>query len=353
MTITDHELDDHLRRTLRAVAETVTLDDDDGAALPTVAQPSRRRRVLAVLAAAAAVALVAGALAVARPFGGGDGQADFSTQVPGSAGPPRLLVTAPGWELTRADEPSPERGEMTFAGPDGGLSLEWGVGLYDVWLDTFTADVAENETKVRVDDLTVAGHQAAVFRVGHDGPDYVAVWADGDYAVKLRSMFADRGSFGDLAASVQAVDPQTWFAAMPANVIRPADRAAVVDQMLADIPLPAGYDRAGLEAANGLVADRFHLGFRVTLPAACGWIGQWVDAIAAGNTAAAQQAIDAMDTSFDWNVLQEMNDSSMFPQSVWDFATAIATDGMVSNRGPDTPVADAYVEALGCDTGAG
>jgi len=60
-----------------------------------------------------------------------------------------------------------------------------------------------------------------------------------------------------------------------------------------------------------------------------------------------------MDTSFDWNVLQEMNDSSMFPQSVWDFTTAIATDGMVSYRGPDTPVADAYVEALGCDTGAG
>jgi hypothetical protein len=348
MTITDHELDDHLRRTLRAVAETVTLDDD-GAALPTVAQPSRPW-VRAVLAAVAAVALVAGALAVARPFGGGDGQADFSTQVPGPAGPPRLLVTAPGWELTRADEPSPERGEMTFAGPDGGLSLAWGVGLYDVWLDQFTADVAENETKVRVDGLGVAGHQAAVFRVGHDGPDYVAVWAEGDYGVKLTTQFLEPGSFGDLAASVRSVDPETWFAAMPANVVRPVDRAAVADEMLADIPLPAGVDPAGFEAAGGLVADRFHLGGRITLAAACGWVGQWADATAAGDTVAAQQAVDAMSTSFEWDVLQDMDGSSMFPQTVWDFATAIATDGTVSDG---SPVADVYVEALGCDTPVG
>jgi hypothetical protein len=344
MTITDHELDDHLRRTLRAVAETVTLDDE-GAALPTVAQPSRRPRARAVLAAAAAVALVAGALAAVRPFGGGDRQADFSTQVPGPAGPPRLLVTAPGWEVTRADEPDADSGEMNFQGPEGGLSLEWRQGMYDTWLDGLTDDVAENETKVRVDDLTVAGHQAAVFRVGHDGPDYVAVWAEGDYGVKLTTQFSEPGSFGDLAASVRSVDPETWFAAMPANVVRPVDRAAVADQMLADIPLPAGVDPAGFEAAGGLVADRFHLGGRITLAAACGWVGQWVDATAAGDTVAAQQAVDAMSTSFEWDVLQDMSASSMFPQSVWDFATAIAGDGTVSGG---SPVADVYVEALGC-----
>lgn len=341
MTITDHDLDDHLRRTLRAVAETVTLDGTTVSAAPPRAG---RPLVRAALAVAAAAALVAGGLALARPFGG-DAHVDFSTQVPGPAGPPRLLVTAPGWELTRADEPSADGGEMNFAGPDGRLALEWQAGAYDAWLDRLMDDVAENETKVRLDDLSVAGHQAAVFRVGHDGSDYVAVWAEGDYAVKLTSMFSGGAPFDDLAASVRDVDPQAWFAAMPADVVRPADRAAVVDQMLADVPLPAGYDRAGFEADNGLVADRFHLGARVTQAAACGWVGQWVDATAADDTAAAQQAVDAMDTSFDWDVLQEMSSSSMFPQSVWDFATAIATDGTVS---PGVPVADAYVEALGC-----
>jgi len=351
MTATDHDLDDHIRRTLRAVAETVTLSDDD-APLPAPAGPRRAGRPL-LLAVAAVVLLASVAVALARPFGG-DEHVDVASQVPEpGAGPPRLLVTAPGWEVTRADEASADRGEMTFRGPEGSLALSWERGRYERRLEQLLSDVDTSDAVEQLHDLTVAGHRAAVIRYDEGRPVYTALWGDGGYAVRLVGQLSDAGSFRDLAATIEAVDTETWLAAMPASVVRPADRAEVVEQMLADIPLPPDYDRAALIADDGLVVDRYQLAARVTELVACGWVGQWVDATAMGDTATAQQSVDAMSTSFQWDILLEPQREGLYPQLIWEFATAIAGDGTVDSASGRVPVADVYAGpgGLGCTTG--
>jgi len=353
MTTTDHDLDDHLRRTLRAVAETITGDGEPGAVifLAPRRHPTRRRLLLA----AAAVAAVAAGVAVVRPFDRFD-HPDVSTEpttettgttgvVELSDGPPRLLITEPGWSVTRADEPEVGEGEMTFTGPTGEADLAWGgEGYYEDRLDEWTSDGEP------LDPTTIAGHKAVVFG---SGDEFVALWRDREYGVELRVGMPDAAAFETLAASVEAVDVDEWLAALPASVVRPDDRAAVVEQMLADIPRPTGFDPAPLMRDDGVVAERYQLGARVTGAVACRWIGQWVDATSRGDAAAAQQAVDAMNSSFEWDVLQAMEPEGGWSSVVWELATAIATDGTVDGGAPDIPVADAYRQGLGCDAGDG
>jgi hypothetical protein len=339
----DDRLDGHLRRTLRAVAATVTDDGDPGAviALTPRRHPARRRLLLA----AAAVAVVAAAVTVVRPFDGPDVATDVTTDVgEPDDGPPHLLVTAPGWQVTRADEPRSGEGEMTFTGPTGEVELSWGAaGYYERRLEEWTKDGEP------LDGRTIAGHEALVFQ---SGGEFVALWRDRSYGVELRARWPDVDAFLALSASVEPVGAQEWLAALPAGVVRPADRAAVAEQMLADIPLPAGFDTAPLLRDDGLVSDRYQLVARIIMPVTCAWVGQWVDATAAADAAAAQEAVDAMATSFDWDALREIQDQGGLSGVIWEYATAIATDGTLDGGAPDIPVADVYRMSLGCDAGS-
>ncbi len=230
---------------------------------------------------------------------------------------------------------------MTFTGPTGEAGLTWGAqGYYEDRLEEWTSD---GEPR---DGTTIAGHEAVVFQ---SGGEFVALWRDRGYGVELRARVPDADAFLALAASVERVGAEEWLAALPASVVRPADRAAVAEQMLADIPLPAGFDTAPLLRDDGLVTDRYQLVARVTMPVTCAWVGQWVDATAAADAAAAQEAVDAMATSFDWDALREIQDEGGLSGVIWELAVAIATDGTVDGGAPDIPVADVYRESLGCD----
>ena len=351
-TVDDFEVDDrlaaHLRRTLHAVAETITNDDlaesSRGAPFQPPHKTYRRRLVLA----GAAAGIVAGGLLLTQPFGSHETTAWAADALAVAESAPRLLVTADGWEVTRADEFSIEDGEMTFAGPDGQeLSLAWGTddsGGYHDRLDEWSNDAQ------RLNDTTVAGHQAAVFQTGSpQQAHFVVLWPERHYGVEARGDFPDLNAFIDIAATIEPVDVDTWLSAMPPTVVKAESRAAAVQQMLADIPLPAGLDTSSL-AGDGSVTDRYQLGAHVTGPIACAWIEQWVDATRTGDTQAAQEAIDAMATSHNWDILLEMETQGGWSHVVWELADAIATDGTIDGGLPDMPVADNYVQGLGCDT---
>ena len=49
-----------------------------------------------------------------------------------------------------------------------------------------------------------------------------------------------------MLASLHEVDVDTWLSAMPASVVQPAQQAEAVDEMLAGIPLPPGFDPASI-----------------------------------------------------------------------------------------------------------
>ena len=178
--------------------------------------------------------------------------------------------------------------------------------------------------------------------------DYVALWEQGEHSAEARGVFARIGDFKDVLGSLVEVDVDTWLSAMPASVVKPGARAEVVDQMLADLPLPDGFDRTALRQ-DASVQDRYHLGAKVASAVACGWIERWIDANAAGDAQAAQQAVDAMATSRRWAILVEMDAEGDYPEVLWELVDRMARGDQASRDGRRT-VQASYAETLGCAT---
>jgi hypothetical protein len=310
--------------------------------------PRRRVHVAAALAVAVCAALV---LAGTSFFG-----ADQVTQRAWAAeavrvanAVPRLLLDAPGWTVVSADEFSVDFGEMRFTN-DGepGVRLKWnqarpGGLLIDGRKDDPSASMVRT-TKV-------LGHRTLVYRVG-DGSmpgDYLAgVWRQGGYVLELR---AEAGSVDSLVAllhAIRAVGVDEFLSAMPASVVLPVDRETVVRAMLADLPLPAGFDADRLTAGDA-VRDRYQLGARVVGAVACTWIKQWATAKRSGDTATAARAVRAMSSSRDWEILREMQAEGAYPAVLWELADAMAGSGRIMG-GRGSTVQESYSQGLGCDT---
>ena len=140
---------------------------------------------------------------------------------------------------------------------------------------------------------------------------------------------------------------ETWATRIPASSVLPSQTAATIDDILADVPTPAGFDIEPLRTAAGIVRDRYHVGADATGAVACAWIDSWVSARSAGDTATAQAAVDAMATSHEWDILVEMEAGGGWSSVLWEYADALATDAPVSGGRPLT-IAESYDEALGC-----
>jgi hypothetical protein len=299
----------------------------------------RRRRVLGLAAPALAAAVAAVVLGITLTGNGSD-QAWAAALVRVAEAAPRLLVDEDGWEITRADQFSVDYGEMTLAKDGQELEIKWmpgseyaqAVGKRDAELDDLgTASAAEGE--------------ARLFRY-RGTSDYVALWLRGDYLVEARGLASDTDAFRAVLASLHEVDVDTWLSAMPESVVKPTSQADVIENMLAGIPLPSGFDRRSIPTTDA-VRDRYQLGAQVTGTVACAWIDRWVNARRVGDEAAAREAVDAMSTSRTWPVLQEMNEEGDYPEVLWELAAAMETNAPVPAGKPMT-VEEAYVAALGC-----
>jgi hypothetical protein len=300
----------------------------------------RRRRLLGIAAPALAAAVVA-VVAVVALSSRSDEQAWAAALVRVAEAAPRLLVDEPGWEVTRADELGVDYGEMTLASGDRRLDLKWlPAGQYQSAVDK-RAD--------EMDDLATApaaGVEARVFRYPGTN-DYVAVWRQGDYMVEARGLAADADAFRTTLASLHEVDVDTWLSAMPASVVVPASQAEVIDEMLVGIPLPPGFDPTTIRTSDA-VRDRYQLGAQVSGAVACAWIERWVAARDEGDETGARAAVEAMATSRTWPVLLEMDDEGDYPEALWDYAAAMATNGDVPAGRPGLQVGETYRSALGC-----
>ena len=224
--------------------------------------------------------------------------------------------------MTRADELSVDFGEMTLANGEERLDLKW--LLADEYEDAVDKRVAE------MDDLgtaPVSGADARLFRYPGTN-DYVAVWLQGNYTVEARGLAADADAFRTTLASLHEVDVDTWLSAMPESVVVPARQAEVINQMLTGIPLPPGFDSKAIRATDA-VRDSYQLGAQVSGAVTCAWIERWVAAREADDEAGARLAVEAMVTSWTWPVLLEMDDEGDYPEAVWEYAAAMATNGDV------------------------
>jgi hypothetical protein len=307
-------------------------------------RPRSRRRFAVAIAAAAAVG--GGALFIGIGSGGSPSSPEFAAAaIQVAQANPRLLVTLPGWEVTRADEFSADGGEMEFSDGEGTLTVTWYPAQY---YDQYYRDRSFVDANPEFFDLL--GERTRT--VAYSDTDFATMLPpQGDVFVELRgSMPHD-----EYLAAVESLEPtgvDTWLAALPPSVVKVADRAGAVDEMLADVPLPAGFDLAELTSEEN-VLSRYHLGARVTGAVACAWLDQWVAAVGSGDQVAAREAVDAMATSHDWAILKEMTAEGAWSQVLWEYADAIRTGTHVA--GSEQSVRETpgefkrnYSSGLGC-----
>ncbi|MDO8392030.1 MAG: hypothetical protein Q7V57_16255 [Actinomycetota bacterium] len=280
----------------------------------------RTRRLMVVGAMAVAAATVATVVIV----GGGDGGSKpaYAADILAVAeANDRVLIDLPGWSVSRADEFTVDQGEMTFSDGAHEVEVHWRQGSeYASWV---------NDRASGNDDLgtvTVLGRQGRMFRyVGTQ--DYTAlVEPAGASLLEVRGVFASEADYRAMLGALKSVDVDTWLAALPASVVKPSDRTAAVDEILVGVPLPVGFDTAGLfESAS--VSDRYQLVATVTGTVVCAWFDQYFTAIEQGDDAAAKAASDALISSHQWPALLSIVDEGDFAEAIWEYADATLPGG--------------------------
>jgi hypothetical protein len=221
---------------------------------------------------------------------------------------PRLLVTAPGWAIVHAHSFEVDSGILEYRYRDtpaygieaNSLHLSW----YPARL--YRSRLRELRQKRTARGTTVLGRPARTF---HDhrrgGSDFFTVLApQGKVFVELSARLSP-SDYETVLRSLRAVSVDRWLSAMPAEVVQPAARSTVIAQMLDGVPLPPGFQTAGLEAETHFT-DRYQLGQAVAGAVACGWIESWSAANRSGDEAGARQAVEGMAGARHWTVLLQM-----------------------------------------------
>jgi len=346
----DHELDhliaranpfgdDTVRQLPTAAAESDLMEGI--LTTPTTRRSPRRPVLLAAAAAVVAAAIVGGVAAAAS--GGGTHTAGPSSSNP--AGPhiafaanvraiaeanQRLLIDEPGWKITHVDEFTVAEGEVRFENGSKSLDVSWrAADQYRTYYDDRAHDNAKQP-------ITLLGQQGTMFTYADDNDFTTILPPKGKNFLEIRGEGGSEQEYRDLIAKLHPVDVDTWLAAMPASVVKPADARATVDAMLAGLPLPSGLDKQRLYQQP--TQDRYQLGATVSGAVACGWLDQWVAAKSSGDAQQLKQATDALATSHSWKVLNDMNAEGDYPEAVWQFADEVAT-----GQGPT-----GYQQGLGC-----
>jgi hypothetical protein len=255
----------------------------------------RRRATLGLGLAAVLAAL----LVFSGWLGGpGSGRPEFAAAaIRVAEANPRLLVTAPGWKIVRADEFEPDSGELTFSDGSHRFDIHWyPARLYEQYLRD-RADVSTPEHGI------LLGQRATT--VDYTREEYATMLSpQGRVFIEVRGRLGSKRAYDETLHSLRPVDIETWLGAMPPSTVRPEVRSEAVERMLRGIPVPPGFDAAALQSEDS-ISDQSSLAVKVGNAVACGWVESWIAARAAGDQAAAGRAVEAMASSADWPIVRK------------------------------------------------
>jgi uncharacterized protein YodC (DUF2158 family) len=193
-------------------------------------------------------------------------------------------------------------------------------------------------TKVHIDTRAESSPKYG----GPGDHEMLAVWAEDGHVLELSTRVPDLAAFRERLGWLHRVDAQTWLDAMPAKVIKAADRGAAVREMLRGIPLPPGFDPAKISNQD-LTTSRYEVGVAVGGGVACEWFSRWGEARANHDAAAAQEAERALQGAGRWPVFREMSKEGAYPAVVVEYAKA-----MPSGRWYGRPLLPDVNQGLGC-----
>lgn len=297
----------------------------------SVPEPPRRHRWLPVVAAAAAVAVFAGG---AVWLGNQQGD-DPASKDRGVATAPRAAELAvlddPAWTLEDAslDEYG---GELEYHAPGKELTIKWSPSRP---FDLYAEDTMEIDGPQVGERLEVLGRKALLFH--YSDQDHLAVLEVLDEAMlEIRGEGMTEPAFRNLLAGLTPIAAGDLDAALPERFISDEERPGVIEEMLAPIPLPEGFDASSIESTEWM---RYDLGADVVGAVVCEWVLQYRDAMRGDVAIAPEVAQEALATSRDWPILQEMKRQGDYPDVVWEIS-----DEIVAGRWPEESR-----QGLGCE----
>jgi hypothetical protein len=347
------------------------LDDEPpgSSLLPAEApRPRRARRLvlatgIAVLAAATAVVIVVGGPSKTAPRAYGAELIRFAESTP------LLLLEGSGWRVQDLQQyksregiagimefitgkPIPDESIRITVGKNGQVGeegmllpaavrqrkveLSWRVGelefpvpvRHPIRLPVLGTTALVNAHAGRTFLKTEAGKQ--VIEPGRPGDrQMAAIWAEDDYVLELRAAVPDLAALEERLSWLTKVDSQAWLEAMPATVVKAADREVAVREMLKGIPLPDTFEPSRIPN-EGLTTNRSQVASVVVSTVSCLWFRQWGQARRTGNRAAQLEAEKAMTTAPRWPTVRQMEKEGgsaetllklvkSMPSGVWQF----------------------------------
>jgi hypothetical protein len=280
---------------------------------------------------------------------------------------PRLLIAAPGWRIEglqagdqegemqfiRGDAPMPEEnvtviadkvyGQLPAATRQRKVELTW----IPASLVSFASRVRDRAYDAQVATAApVLDTTARVFQYPGSKPgdlDVTSLWQEGDLIVEYRAPVPSMAAFKAQLASLKKVDTETWLAAMPPTVVRPAEFEPTVRQMLKGITVPPGFTADDV-VARSVPTDRYQLGASVAGAVSCRWFARWAAARRSGNQNEVRAAVAAMATAKDWPVIRQMSSEGAYGQVLNDLATAMPHGSVYKQR----PLEGDIESALSC-----
>ncbi|HWH21286.1 MAG TPA: hypothetical protein VN671_12180, partial [Solirubrobacterales bacterium] len=130
--------------------------------------------------------------------------------------------------------------------------------------------------------------------------------------------------------------------AMPPQIVKSVDYVATVEEMLPGIPQPPGFDPTTLKQAE-VTTDRYQVGAAVGGAVACSWFRVWGEALAAGDTASAEEAEAVLRGAESWPIFREMEKEGAYPATVIEYA-----EKMPSRKWFGRPLLPEVDKGLGC-----
>jgi hypothetical protein len=284
---------------LEEIMSTPVLDQVDRAAAPRRTPP---RWLAAAGAAAAVVATVSIPLALdaVHEPAGRPGSPAASGGVAADAR--RAVLDQPGWTVEHVSETADD-GQIEYASGGRRLSIMWRTGaLYQ----TFALDRQAIGPSKAVELLGLPSRQWA-----YDASDHTTIRpVQNGSTLEVRGSGMDEAAYRTLLGELRLVDDAGFAAALPESVVTPGELRATVARMLADVPVPLGFDQAelGISGFN----TRFYVGAGAVRAVVCAWVEVYAGAPA--------KASAALSGARDWVVLQELAVDGSFAEFVHETA---------------------------------
>ena len=250
----------------------------------------------------------------------------------------RAVLDAPGWKVENVEDDPRYGGSIAYSSGRESLEVSWSPG------DSYEDYVADREHIVEPpapgEPVEVLGADAQLWAYSADDHTVIREVERGHW-LEVRGSGMTRATYLELLTTLRLVDQAGFDAALPRSFVVSGDSDTAATTMMEEIfetagaRLPAGVAEFSIRSNE---PDPYHLGADVAGAVACAWIGEYVAAVAAGDTARADEAVRVLGTSRQWPVLRTMVERGDYSDVVWDYADRVAAG--------DVP--ESYEGGLGC-----